>query len=160
MKNRGSGFEQQPGQVQQVYSDAGKTASGQRSVLAGYNPYSAIVEQEHYYTADQYQQYNFQCAAAKYFIMKCGNQRNIDESVQTGFWQTSNFWYLCTPPASCLTKSQNRKKINHLTGKFVKKRVTLLKKSHHVFNLLYHLTRNISLCLRNLKIGKFYQKYR
>ena len=100
MKNRGSGFEQQPGQVQQVYSDAGKTATGQRSVLyksgaagelqAGYNPYSAV-EQEHYYTADQYQQYNFQCAAAKYFIMKCGNQRNIDESVQTGFWQTSNF---------------------------------------------------------------------
>ena len=88
MKNRGSGFEQQPGQVQQVYNDAaGKTASGQRSVLAGYNPYSAV-EHEHYYTADQYQQYNFQCAA-KYFIMKCGNQRNIDESVQTGFWQTS-----------------------------------------------------------------------
>ena len=83
--------------MQQVYSDAGKTASGQRSVLyksgaagelqAGYNPYSAV-EQEHYYTADQYQQYNFQFAA-KYFIMKCGNQRNIDESVQTGFWQTS-----------------------------------------------------------------------
>ena len=100
MKNRGSGFEQQPGQVQQVYSDAaGKTASGQRSVLAGYNPYSAV-EQEHYYTADQYQQYNFQLSAAKYFIMKCGNQRNIDESVQTGFWQTSVglFFDICAPP--------------------------------------------------------------